>query len=227
MKILWLILTLFLSGCGQQTTEISSGSYGPFSIGENKISVLSKLETLVDIAGIGVIPAQTLHLESLTLESMHSLDQDNGILVWLDLHPFPLRIEFDSDVVINKWGLLPCRASVEKMNSACNEIHRLNNQISIGSSRTDVYKTIITFDTELSKQAGNFLVGYQEYRTNYDKRLSQAYKDYILANDAWEFHGLKELSKFSDPFNSTVTLYFENDRLARIKHWSTQHELCC
>lgn len=226
MKILrLLILTLFLSGCGQQTTEISSGSYGPFSIGENKVSALSKLETLVGIPNIGLIPAQSLYLESPTLESMHSLDKDNGILVWLDHHPFPLRIEFDNDVVINKWGILPCRASVERMNIACNEIHRLNYQITIGSSRTGVYKTIITFDTNLSKQAGNFLVGYQEYRINYDKRMSQAYKDLILANETWEFYGLKELSKYSDPFNSTVTLYFENNRLSRIKHWSTQHEL--
>jgi hypothetical protein len=87
-----------------------------------------------------------------------------------------------------------------------------------------VYSAILNFKTNLSKQVGNFVVGLQDFRDG--KNNSQiAYKELLMSNDVWQFEGLKELSKYKNPFYSRVTLYFHDRRLAKIKHWSAPYEM--
>ena len=224
MKILVLLLVLTISGCSQ-TIEISSGSYGPFSIGATKQETLLKIEGMVSITSIEPITLDNIYVDGPTKQSVHALDNSNGILVCLDNNPFPLRIEFIGNVVVNKWGAnAKCIASNSRMNIACSEIIRLNSKIQIGSNRDEIYKVIIAYDTKLTKQIGNFVVGYQEFRVG-KERASQDYRNFILSNDAWEFDGLKELSKYNNPFESRVTLYFKEGRLSKIKHWSEKYEM--
>jgi hypothetical protein len=209
----------------QHTNEISSGSYGPFSIGEGKLTALGKIEKITSIRSIEPIPQNEIYLENPDLTSIHAVDVNDGVLVWLGHHPWPLRIELRDNVVVNKWGMSDqCRASQPQINLACSEVKRLASKVDIGATRTDFYKIIISFDTKLSKQVGNFVVGLQNFRIGKDNS-EQAYRELILSNDAWQFEGLKELSKYKNPFYSQVTLYFHEGRLIKVKHWSSPYEM--
>jgi hypothetical protein len=225
MKRAFLLLLLYVSGCAQQTTEISHGSYGPFSIGESKDVSLAKIERLTRVMSVEPIPAIDVQLDGPTLETLHALDANDGILVWLDHQPFPLRIELQNNVVVKKWGTdSKCIASSPRMNIACEETKRLNDAIPIGAHRSDAYKAIVGFGTPLPKQVGAFIVGLQEFRTGANAS-EQAYRRLILSNDAWKFEGLKDLSTYEKPFYSTVTLYFDHGHLSRIKHFSAPNEV--
>lgn len=190
-----------------------------------KPETLSVVENMTSITSIEPVSFEDIYLGEPTQQSIHALDKSDGILVWLEHNPFPLRIELKGNVVVNKWGASDkCIASNSRMNIACAEIIRLNNKIKIGSNRDEVYKVIIAYDTQLSKQIGNFIVGYQEFHVGKDKP-KQDYRSLILSNDAWKFEGLKELSKYNNPYYSNVTLYFKEGRLSKIKHWSEKYEL--
>jgi hypothetical protein len=157
------------------------------------------------------------------MKSVHALDGTDGVLVWLDHHPFPLRIEYEHDVVAKTWGASDeCHASKPRMNVACEELKRLSATIRLGSSRVQSYQSVIDFPTQLSKQMGAFRPKPADFGT----RTSTAdYRSYLLSIDAWQFSGLEKQSKFEHPFNSTVTVYFTNGHLSRITHWSTPFEL--
>ncbi|TAK61526.1 hypothetical protein [Methylobacter sp.] len=230
MRAILVLVFMCISGC-EQTKEISHGTYGPFAIGDNKVITLEKVialektEAIRNMLFIEPIPSREVYLDGPTEESIHAVDENNGILVWLDHYPWPLRIELKDNVVVNTWGASEkCMASQPSMNIACSEIKRLANKIIIGSSRNDIYKTITSFDTELSKQIGNFVVGLQEFRTGGNKSET-GYTNLILANDAWQFNGLKQLSRFKNPFYSRVTLYFDKSHLSKIRHWSAPYEM--
>ena len=225
MKIIFSLLFIFLTGCMQQTKEISEGTYGPFSIGDTKEVALAKIEHLTPIRSIEPIPPIEVYLENPTLESIHVLDNSNGILVWLDHQPWPLRIELKDNIVVNKWGASDkCVASQSNMMIACGKIQNLSEEILIGSHRKLVYEKIASFNTNLSKQVGHFIIGLQEFRTGKNKSEVD-YRTLLLANDAWQFAGLKELSKYENPFYSRVTLYFKAGKISHIKHWSAPYEM--
>jgi len=225
IKTILLLFALFAIGLFEQTTNISSGSYGPFSIGDSKAATLEKVERITAIVAVEPVPPDDIYLVRPTLKSIHALDKSNGILVWLDEMPFPLRIEMSGNAVTNKWGTVQkCLPSQTRLGMACSEINRLSPEIAIGFSRDDVYKTIIAFDTKLSKQVGPFVVGLQEFRTGKNKSEPE-FRKLILANDAWQFDGLKQLSRYKNPFYSRVTLYFSGDRLSKIRHWSAPYEM--
>ena len=217
--LLFVIGALILSGC---TRTVDVGQYGPFYIGESKPSVLDK------ILKMNIKPApikyKKLFIDKPSQKDLQKLDNDDGILVWLDKLPFPLRIVLDRNLVVKTWGSREkCIASVEKMNIACNEIRRLDNTINVGMSREDVYKSLLRFDTKLLMQVGNFVVGYQEYRTG--KNTSKnGYNALLLSKNAWTFTGLKELLWFGQ-FYSKVTVVFKDDKLVKIEHWGFPFEL--
>ena len=225
MKTLLILLSFLVSGCAQQTKEVSSGTYGPFSIGESKASALAKTERIAKLRSITPVPCRELYLESPSQAALHQLDGDEGILVWLGHNPWPLRIELENNKISGTWGASsPCRASQVKMNFACEEVKRLSTALAPGMSRQETYNTIVTFQTPLSKQAGNFVVGLKEFSSS-SQTTEQEYRSFLLSKGGWKFDGLKELSRFNNPFYSTVTLSFEGDRLARVKHWSAPYEL--
>jgi hypothetical protein len=225
MKVLLILLSILVGGCAQQTKEVSSGTYGPFSIGENKSSALAKTERITTLSSVVAVASRELYIENPSQSELHQLDEDDGILVWVDHHPWPLRIELENNAVAKIWGApMPCTASKERMNIACTEINRLSAQFSAGMSRQDAYRAIVTFHTSLSKQVGNFVVGPKELSPA-AQATAREYRNFLLSKNGWQFEGLKELPRFNEPFYSTVTLYFRGDRLIKIKHWSAPYEL--
>jgi hypothetical protein len=189
------------------------------------LDALGQTEKIVSVRAIEPLTATKVYLENPDSKSIHGLDGNNGILIWLDHYPWPLRIEFKNEVVVKKWGMSnKCLASETRMRMDCSSINRLADTINIGASRVMVYSAILNFKTNLSKQVGNFVVGLQDFRDG--KNNSQiAYKELLMSNDVWQFEGLKELSKYKNPFYSRVTLYFHDGRLTKIKHWSAPYEM--
>lgn len=225
MRTLLFYLSMTLCGCTHNTKEIASGSYGPFAIGETKLATLNKIEKITSILAIEPATSNKVHLEDPNPNSIHAIDANDGILVWLDHHPWPLRVELKNDVIVNKWGMSEkCQASQARMNFACSEVKRLADRINVGGSRAEAYKVILSFDTTLSKSVGNFVVGLQEFRVGQSTSV-QAYRELLLSNNTWQFEGLRELSKYKNPFYSTVTLHFQDGRLSKIKHWSAPDEM--
>ena len=213
------ISILLLFGC---TKTIDEGQYGPFTIGESKESALAKIEEM------GVrpepVPYPLIYIEDPSRNDLSQLNYQNGILVWVDKHPFPLRIVLKEDRVLSTWGASDeCRASVEKMNIACEEIRRLNRSIMHGMSRDDVYDLLIGFASPLAMQVGNFVVGEQEFRSGKNQSKDE-YRILLLGNNAWSFRGLQDLL-WLPHFYSKVTLFFENEELERIEHWRFLIEL--
>jgi hypothetical protein len=215
------VLSLSITGCLQQTREISTGDFGPFSIGEDKAAVLAKLEDITDLHLVTVAPVTDAYLDPPTGQSVHELDSSDVALVWLDHHPFPLRIEYKDDVVARTWGTeSECRASKPRMNIACEELKRLNSAIGVGLTRDQSYQAVLSFPTQLSKQMAASALG-----TSVVGESASDHRRHLLESDAWEFDGLRDQSRFSNPYYSNVTLYFSGGRLARVKHWSAPYEL--
>ena len=146
-------------------------------------------------------------------------------MVWVNEQPFPLRVEFEDDEVSKTWGATSdCIASVEAMNTACRATLFLSEQIDIGNTRKAVYEVILSNQNAWNLQVGNFVPGWQEFRTSASIDTDH-YKEFLLQNDAWQFSALKSLSKYQNPFYSRITVYFVNDKLFKIVHWSAPYEL--
>ena len=211
-----LIIALSLSFLGGCTNTIEEGKYGPFNIGESKISVLNKISEM----GIKPTPItyQKIYIESPSLEDFKKLDNDNGILVWLDKVPFPLRIVLENNKVLKTWGnRTECGEFSKKYpNKPCDNIGKLAAIIKPGKMRNEVYKLLDNFDDGHSMQIGNFVVGYQEFRTGKNKSQEE-YNTLLLRNNAWSFEGLRDLLWY-DHFYSKVNVYFKDDKLIKIEH---------
>jgi hypothetical protein len=179
----------------------------------------SALESIYDQA-LKVTPvlATKLYINEPTISILQSLNNDNGILVWLDHQPYPLRIVIEKDELKRIWGAeFSCVSSQEKSNLACEEVRRLDSLFSVGMKRSEIYSAIISFDTKFVITVGNFLVGVQRgsAKGNYSE---DEYYALLMSADAWKFDGLRDLLLF-EHFYSDVTRYFDEDRLSRIEHW--------
>lgn len=227
-RVFIIILCMMLNGCFEETKIITSGDYGPISIGDHKSILLEKVEKFVSISSIHPVVSEIIYLESPNIDTLQKLNNENGIEIWVNKVPFPLRIEFLENKVVNIWGATNrCIASKEAMNFACNKTFLISNLINIGDSRETVYRVISNNQNDCDIQVGNFVVGYQEFRIrrNNKSKDSDEYKELLMANDAWKFNGLKSLSKYHDPYYSDITLYFNNDKLIKIVHWSSPYEM--
>lgn len=214
-----MIFVLYLNGC---TKTIDNGTYGQFIIGESKTSVLNK------ILELNIKPSpitfENIYINNPTEGDFETLDNENGILIWFDQDPFPLRIILSENAVLKTWGSSGvCRASKEKMNVACNEIKRLGNLIHSGIARDALYKLLNGFDSSLSMQLGNFVVGYQSFRVNKNAPQKE-YQALLLSNNAWSFTGLRDLL-WLNHYYSNVKVYFKDEKLIKIEHWRFLVEL--
>lgn len=222
MKAASYFLMLLLSGCTESTNVIHSGSYGPFSIGDDKQTALIKLQAIEDLTSVVPVIYPEIYIENPNSTSISSLDNSDGLLIWLNHHPFPLRVELSQNKVTKKWGAFEkCIASQQKMNIACQEIIGLNTKIELGMTRNEVYEKILNYRTTLSKQIGNFLI---ISNTIGPASLDQQ-KAVLLQSNGWRFSGLEQQSKYSAPYYSEVTIGFKNNAITEIKHWSSPHEL--
>jgi hypothetical protein len=110
------------------------------------------------------------------------------------------------------------------MNIACRKAFSISQEIHTGDSRASVYDLITKSQNDISIQVGNFVIGYQQFRTGESTDMD-LYKELLLKNNAWQFSGFKSLSKYQDPFYSRISLYFQDEKLAKIIHWSSPYEM--
>ena len=222
----WLLLILLTTaGCER---EITSGDYGPLSIGQLKTEAIEALIAYGKrLTHIHPVPYPKYYIESPSRDDLaRHLSSQAGVLVWIGKEPFPLRIEFETDLVSNVWPvyrLYP--ATAELMKSKRRELIRLRRLIALGMSREAVFDTLTEFESIFEMAVGNFVVGYQKFRTTragFDD--DPDYRNLLLANDAWKFRGLKE-ELWYEPFYSNVTIIFRNDRIERIMHSHFPFEL--
>ena len=224
-NIIYLSYCIFLIGCTSQTTEITTGSYGPFLIGDSNRVTLAKVEKIIHPCSIEAILSEEIYVENPTLDNLKVFNRSNGILIWLDRNPSPLRLVLDGEKFIKvKDPIEKCQSSNEKINIRCREMNKLIKNLEFTNSRADVYQAIVEFETELHKSVGNYFLGFGYCNTDEEWSIA-SYKTFLLDNDAWRFYGLKELSRFNNPFYSDVKLYFYEEKLSKVVHWSAPYEV--
>jgi hypothetical protein len=225
IRIIIILFFILLLGCTEQTTKINSGSYGPYAIGDSNELTLEKSEKITHLCSIRAILSEDIYVENPNVDNLSALNQSNGILIWLDHDPSPIRLVLDGNKFIKvKNTKENCHASDEKLNIVCNEVNRLREALEFAKTRDDIYGIITDFETNLHKNVGNYLLGYGHCDANKEWSI-KSYREFLLNNDAWELHGLKELSRYNDPFYSGVYLYFENSKLSKIIHKSAPYEM--
>ena len=213
---IFLIIALSLSFFGGCTKTIEEGKYGPFSIGESKISVLNKINKMGNKPT--PITYKRIYIEYPSLADFRELDNDNGITVWLDKEPRPLRIVLKDNKAFRTWGnRTECGEFSKKYpDKPCDDIGKIAAIIKPGMNRHEVYKLLDGFDDFHSMQVGNFVVGYQEFRIGKNKSREE-YNALLLRNNAWRFEGLRDLLWY-DHFYSKVKVYFKEEKLIKIEH---------
>ncbi len=214
-----LLIGLPSAGC---TKIVEKGTYGPFEIGE------SKIEALKQTKGLGVhlepVVAEDIHIKNPNMNDLIRLNSSDGILVWLGGQPWPLRIEFTNDRVSALWPKFDNDAYSPKSKQELDrELARLSSIIKVGSTRIDTYKTLLDFRTSYSLEVGNFIVGYQKFIEAHRFEGSD-YDAMLMQNSAWQFTGLRDLVWFN-PYYSEVTLYFDGNKLKKIRHWRFPFEV--
>ena len=225
MRTAIILIIIFLTGCVEETKVITSGNYGPLEIGDTKQETMDKASKHVEIKFIRPIVSEKIYIESPDNSDLKKLDTENGIVIWVNKDPQPLRVEFLDNKVAKTWGASnKCIASKESMNIACRKTSSINQEIHTGNSRAEVYEVVTKNKNGVSIQVGNFVPGYQQFRIGQSTDID-LYKELLLKNNAWEFTGLKTLSKYQDPFYSRISLYFQSERLAKIIHWSSPYEM--
>jgi len=220
-----LFIIILLTGCVEETKVVTSGSYGQLKIGDTKQETMDKASKHVGIEFIKPIVSEKIYIASPDNNDLKRLNTENGIVIWVNRDPLPLRVEFLENKVVKTWGARnKCIASKESMNIACRKIAHINQEIDTGDSRTEVYEVITKNKNGVSIQVGNFVPGYQQFRIGQSTDI-ELYKELLLRSDAWEFSGFKSLSKYQDPFYSRISLYFQSEKLVKIIHWSSPYEM--
>lgn len=216
-------VSLLLVGC---TKTIDSGSYGPFKIGDSKTECLTKL----DAAGIRYVeplPFQDLYFNHPTAEDLAKLNSSDGIMIWIDQHPWPLRIEFVNNVVSNTWpDFKPNPNAPAYMKNAEEQLTVLKSLIKIGDSRAKSFSVLISFGRYHSIAVANYLAGAEQFRLSpgsYDIDKND-YRSFLLLQDKWKFEGLNDMGWYN-AFYSRFTFYFVDGKLVKIEHWRFPFEL--
>lgn len=219
--LLWLAVVL----CTACTRTITSGTYGPLHIGADKSMVMAVLESS-KLYDVEPLPSTKLYIDHLTSADLKTFREGDGILITVNQHPFPLRIEFSQGKVSKTWPTFgESVASLPEMRQADSQLADLQRSIPVGTSRSDVYSRISSFASSRMVSAGNFVVGYQTFRENgIPVPWTEAFKALLLNVDTWKFEGLGDQLWYR-AFYSTVTLYFKDDKLVHIEHFHFPFEL--
>lgn len=223
------LLILFILG---GTKEITTGSYGPFTIGEEKSQSAATLQQL------GVWPPQsrpfhdTLLVAPSIAELRRVFSEDGGIVVWFG-RPFPMRLEFAGDTLVRMWPkFVPkTRSNPNPGDIAIDEaMLSFQDQITIGMSRSEVFGRIASHGTGLTASVSTHVARSDVFRGLSFQQLQNdlSYSEFVYEQSGWRFSGLGHLlwySGFSTPYYSQVSLFFEHERLARIEHFHGPAEL--
>ena len=213
---------LALAGC---KIEITSGEYGPVSVGQTKLEARAALKSQ-GLWRVHPVVYPKRYINNPTRADLAAqLSEDAGVMVWIGHHPWPLRIEFDGEFVTRTWpddSISP--SAPEHMKVKAREVARLQQRIKPGAHRGQIFDTIAAFETPFDVSVGNFVVGYQRFYVMDRKEIranDAQYEELILANDGWRFNGLKDeiwYAPIIEPWTSIVTIYFREDRIERIEH---------
>ncbi|WP_028956093.1 hypothetical protein [Sulfitobacter sp. 20_GPM-1509m] len=218
------MLVLFIIG---GTKVVSTGSYGPFTIGEEKSRSASTLERL------GVWPPQPVPFHNTLLEAptiaelQRIFSEDNGIVVWFGQSAgVPMRLEFAGDTLDRMWPTFePRRGSNPNpgYDAIDDAMLSFQNQIAIGISRNDVFERIASQDTGLTAYVSTHVVREDTFDDlSYEQaQVDPSYSGFIYEQRGWRFTGLDHLlwySGFATPHYSRVSLFFDREKLARIEH---------
>ena len=221
--VLLLLVLVAAAGCKQ---EITSGDYGPVTIGQ------PKLEALAALKANGLWPIRPILYNERRVENPSQgnlakiFSDDAGILVWIGEYPGPVSIEFVDSLVSRTWPEYQITPSTpEDTKTEQRELARLKRLIEPSMSKEAVFDALEKFETNFRLTVGNFVVGYRQPRVTITTARALAkdpdYQKLILTNDGWQFHGLEReiwYGLFLSPFQSEVTIYFRNDRIERIEH---------
>tara|TARA_R110001583_G_scaffold112684_2_gene262590 strand:+ start:190206 stop:190880 length:675 start_codon:yes stop_codon:yes gene_type:complete len=216
------------------TRVISTGSYGPFTIGEEKSQSVATLERL------GVWPPKPRPFHDTLLEApdrtelQRNFSEDEGIVVWFgQAFGAPMRLEFLGDTLERTWPTFEPK-TWSNPNPRYDEINAamlaFQDQITIGMSRSDVFERIAGNETGLKAFVSTHVAHVDIFDAqSYERRqVDPSYSDFVRDNSGWSFTGLHHLiwySSFVAPHYSQVSLFFENDRLQRIEHFHGPVEL--
>lgn len=227
----FMVLMLFALG---GTKVVSAGSYGPFTIGEDKSQSAATLERL------GMWPPEPRRFHDTLLEApdmtelRRNFSKDDGIVVWFG-KPLgvPMRLEFVDDTLERSWPIFEPKAW-SNPNPGYDEIDAallaFQDQITIRMSRNDVFERIAGNETGLKAYVSTHVARVDMFDAqSYElRRVDPSYSDFVRDTSGWSFTGLHHLiwySGFVRPHNSRVSLFFEDDRLRRIEHFHGPTEL--
>lgn len=222
--LLFLCCCSFFAAC---TKDIDSGSYGPFSIGDDKLSCLKKIND----AGIPYIEPVAPHetpYSNPNNEYLDALDDSQGIIVRVDNYSYPLRIEFKNSKVSRKWPEYPIvpyfvsedqRANDEKMKN-------LSDSIAIGDDHQKVNAILLSFEESHHVSVAEFLPDWE--KISKDVRGHSVndpdYHAMLMKTDIWKFSGLNDFGRYH-AYYSDFTFYFDKGKLVRITQFRFPFEL--
>lgn len=225
------MLVLFIIG---GTKVVKTGSYGPFTIGEEKSQSAATLEHL------GVWPPQSAPFHNTLLkaptiaELQRIFSEDNGIVVWFGQSAgVPMHLEFARDTLDRMWPTFAPK-TWSNPNPGYDAIDdamlSFQNQIAIGMSRSDVFERIASQDTGLTAYVSTHVAREDTFRDlSYEQAQDDpSYSEFVYEQRGWRFTGLDHLlwySGFATPFYSRVSLFFDREKLARIEHFHGPIEL--
>lgn len=233
MPRLSVILTVVLVAVTGCKSEITSGAYGPISIGQSKLEALAAL-TAHGIWRIGSVLYHGRYINNPTHDDLvKNFSDEAGIQVRIGGYPHPLRIEFIDNLVSKTWPNYQSYTPLDpELIIKFREMKRLQKLIKSGFTRDAVFGGISKFETRFLQEVRNFVVGENQFReippANKVDANDLEYQKLVLFNDGWRFSGLKEevwYEPILSPVESTVTVYFRNGRIERIEHWHLPVEL--
>lgn len=231
ISIAVVMLVMFIIG---GTKVVTTGSYGPFTIGEEKSRSAATLEHL------GVWPPQSAPFHNTLLEApsiaelQRVFSEDNGIVVWFgQSFGVPMRLEFAGDTLDRMWPNFAPRTRSNPnpgYDAIDDAMLSFQNQITIDMSRGDVFERIASQDTGLTAYVSTHVARADTFRDLSYEQLQddQSYSGFVYEQSGWRFIGLDHLlwySGFATPYYSRVSLFFDREKLARIEHFHGPTEL--
>lgn len=231
ISIAVVMLLMFILG---GTKVVTTGPYGPFTIGEEKSRSAATLERL-DVWPPQSAPFHDTLLEApSTTELQRVFSEDNGIVVWFgQSFGVPMRLEFAGDTLARMWPTFAPK-TWSNPNPGYDAIDdamlSLQDQITIGISRSDVFEWIASHDAGLAAYVSTHVARADTFRDLTYEQLQgdPSYSEFVYEQSGWRFTGLDHLlwySGFATPYYSRVSLFFERERLARIEHFHGPTEL--
>jgi hypothetical protein len=224
LKKILLLSLMTLSGCFGNTKIIESGSLGKFTIGQSKNEVLNIITERSNILSIAILPYPLVTVKDPTLNTIKKFNNSDAIDLYVGEFIWPVIITLNNNQVTSiSWHKNECLPYEMALPSACLDLKNIKSKISIGMNRSELYKNIVFYKTPLPKRLYNDIPGYAEFDKD-QLNSPEQYKTILLTSNQWLIDGFHELEQSYDPYYSKITLYFENEKLLRIKYWSAECE---